>query len=121
VYTPGFWALLPAGTQTLSVEFTPQDASNYLVVTKTVTIKVKGIPVITWPAPAAITYPTFLTGTQLNATANVAGNFVYTPAFSALLDAGTQTLSVTFTPTNTADYVGTSSTTTIEVLKGTAT
>jgi hypothetical protein len=121
VYTPGFWALLPAGTQTLSVEFTPQDASNYLVVTKTVTIKVKAIPVITWPAPAAITYPTFLTGTQLNATANVAGNFVYTPAFSALLDTGTQTLSVTFTPTNTADYVVTSSTTTIEVLKGTAT
>ena len=121
IYQPGFWAVLAAGTHTLSADFTPQDQTNYQGVSKTVTLKVKAIPVITWPAPAAITYPTILTATQLNATANTAGSFVYTPPFGTLLDAGTQTISVTFSPSNTADYVDESATTTIEVLKATAT
>jgi hypothetical protein len=61
-------------------------------------------PVITWPAPAAITYGTALSGAQLNATSSVAGTFVYTPASGTVLAVGTQTLSVTFTPTDTTDY-----------------
>jgi hypothetical protein len=121
VYTPGFWATLPAGTQTLSVQFTPQDAANYEAVTKTVTIKVKSIPVITWPTPAAITYPTTLGPTQLNATANTAGTFVYNWPAGTLLDAGTHTVYVTFNPTNTEDWVSQSTSQTIEVLKGTVT
>jgi Tol biopolymer transport system component len=121
LYNPSYWTVLPPGTHTLTANFSPQDSANYEAVVKTVTIKVKAIPVITWNTPAAITYPASLTGTQLNATANVAGSFVYTPAFGTLLDAGAQTLSVTFTPSNTADYVSESATTTIEVLKGTAT
>jgi len=40
----------------------------------------KAVPVITWPAPVAITYPTPLSATQLNATANAPGTFVYSPA-----------------------------------------
>jgi hypothetical protein len=120
-YQPGFWAVLPAGTHTLSVQFTPQDSANYEAVTKTVTVKVKAIPVITWTPPAAITYPAFLGATQLNATANVAGTFVYNPPAGTLLDAGSHTIYVEFTPSNTADYVSESSTTTIEVLKGTVT
>ncbi len=120
-YQPGFWAVLPAGTHTLSVQFTPQDSANYEAVTKTVTVKVKAIPVITWAPPAAITYPAFLGAIQLNATANVAGTFVYNPPAGTLLDAGSHTMYVEFTPSNTADYVAESSTTTIEVLKGTVT
>jgi hypothetical protein len=65
---------------------------------------VKKLPTITWPAPAAITNPTPLSATQLNATASVPGTFVYTPAAGTILAAGRQTLSVTFTPTDTADY-----------------
>jgi len=61
-------------------------------------------PTITWPAPAAITYGTALSATQLNATASVAGKFVYTPPAGTVLQPGTSTLSVTFTPTNTTDY-----------------
>jgi len=57
---------------------------------------------ITWPDPAAITYGTPLSGTQLDATESVAGTFVYTPAAGAILPAGNDTLSVTFTPTNPA-------------------
>ncbi len=55
-------------------------------------------PTITWPTPSAIALGTALSGTQLNATATVPGTFVYTPAAGTVLPAGTQTLSVTFTP-----------------------
>ena len=64
----------------------------------------KATPTITWATPAAITYGTPLSATQLNATASVAGTFVYAPASGTVLNAGTQTLSVTFTPTDAADY-----------------
>src|SRR5207245_3942486 len=79
----------------------------------------KGTPVITWANPADITYPTTLSGTQLNATASVPGSFVYTPAAGTILSAGNgQTLHVAFTPTDTGNYNATGADTTINVLKG---
>src|SRR5208282_3804418 len=62
------------------------------------------VPTITWNAPAAITYGAALSSTQLSATANVPGIFAYTPAAGTVLKAGKQTLSVTFTPTDTTTY-----------------
>jgi hypothetical protein len=60
---------------------------------------------LTWATPAAITYGTPLSAAQLNATSGgVAGTFVYSPAAGAVLAAGSQTLSVMFTPTDAADY-----------------
>ena len=61
---------------------------------------------LTWNTPAAITYGTPLSSTQLDATDTVngvaqTGTYVYTPAAGTILPAGTATLSVTFTPTNT--------------------
>ncbi len=68
-------------------------------------------PALNWSLPAAITYGTALSSTQLDASAAdsvtgaaVAGTFVYTPAAGTILHGGTQTLSVTFTPTDTTDY-----------------
>ena len=61
-------------------------------------------PTVTWPAPSAITYGTALSSAQLDATASMPGTFVYTPPAGSVLPAGTQELSVTFTPTETADY-----------------
>jgi len=62
-------------------------------------------PVITWENPADIVYGAALSGTQLNATANVAGAFVYTPVSGTVLNAGNgQTLSVAFTPTDILNY-----------------
>ena len=68
-------------------------------------------PTITWTTPAAITYGTALSATQLNATASVpcsstgvAGTYVYNPVAGTVLTVGTQKLSVTFTPTDTTDY-----------------
>jgi hypothetical protein len=70
-----------------------------------VTPAAKATPVITWSNPADIVYGTALGSTQLNATANVPGTFVYTPAPGTVLTAGAnQTLSTTFTPTDTTDY-----------------
>jgi uncharacterized repeat protein (TIGR01451 family) len=65
---------------------------------------VPAVPVVTWPTPAAITYPTQLSATQLDATANVPGKFVYSPAAGTVVGGGTQTLNATFTPGNVTDY-----------------
>jgi len=61
-------------------------------------------PTIAWATPAAVTQGTPLSSTQLNATANVPGTFVYTPAAGTVLAAGTHTLATTFTPTDSTRY-----------------
>ena len=61
-------------------------------------------PTMIWTTPAAITFGTALSALQLDASATVAGNFVYTPAAGTVLSGGIYTLSVTFTPTDTTDY-----------------
>jgi hypothetical protein len=76
----------------------------------------KTTPVITWATPAAVTYGTALSATQLNASTTIAGTFTYTPATGTILNAGAgQALSVTFTPTDTVNYNGSSGSTTITV------
>ena len=78
---PAAGTTLDAGPHTLSVTFTPTDAANYSSATATTTITVlKASTTISWTAPADITYGTALGATQLNATANVPGAFVYSPA-----------------------------------------
>jgi hypothetical protein len=79
------------------------------------------LPVITWPAPKAIVYGTQLSGSQLDATANVAGSFVYSPAAGTILSAGQHTLNATFTPTDTVDYSIETVTVTLTVFPGAVT
>jgi N-acetylneuraminic acid mutarotase len=90
--------------------------------TLSITVPVE-TPTISWHSPAAITYGTVLGAPQLDATATVPGTFVYTPAAGLpLLPAGTgETLSVTFTPTDTINYSSVTTTTTINVLQATPT
>jgi sugar lactone lactonase YvrE len=64
----------------------------------------KGTPPISWSNPAAITYGTALSSTQLDASSTLSGTFVYSPFSGTVLSAGSQTLSVTFNPTDTTDY-----------------
>jgi hypothetical protein len=99
---------LNAGKRTLHVTFTPTDTADYstVVATHVVTVS-KAVPAITWPAPAAITYGTALSSTQLNATASVPGAFVYSPAAGVVLKAGTRTLRAHFTPTDRANFLRT--------------
>src|SRR4029453_9758609 len=80
----------------------------------------KATPVITWPTPADIVYGAALGATQLNATTTVAGTFVYNPIAGTVLHAGAaQTLSVTFTPTDAANYPSATANVEINVLKAT--
>jgi hypothetical protein len=121
---PGSYAYTPAagtventgGTVTLSVAFTPYAAGSYNSasgsVQLTVVQPVKTTPTIAWAVPAAVTVGTALSSAQLDATASaqgsngpLAGTFTYTPALGTVESAaGTQTLSATFTPTDTTDY-----------------
>jgi hypothetical protein len=122
-YTPAAGTVLGAGSaQTLSVTFTPTDTVHYTSATKAVQITVtKATPAITWPVPAAMTYGTALGAAQLNATASVAGTFAYTPPSGTVLGAGAQTLSVVFTPTDTANYNNATASVAISVAKATPT
>jgi sugar lactone lactonase YvrE len=105
VYSPAAGTVPKAGNDTLKVTFTPTFSKDYTTVTASVELQVnQAAPIIAWAAPAAIAYGTALSGTQLNATASVAGKFVYSPAAGKVLTAGTQPLSVTFTPIDHVDY-----------------
>jgi probable HAF family extracellular repeat protein len=66
-------------------------------------------PTITWANPTSIVYGTPLSSTQLDAKAAVNGTTIpgsnsYSPAAGTILSAGSDTLSLTFTPTDTTDY-----------------
>jgi uncharacterized protein (TIGR02145 family) len=77
-------------------------------------------PVITWSNPADIVSGTLLGAVQLNATANVPGTFVYTPASGAKLNEGAgQSLKADFTPTDATTYNTATKTVTINVIKST--
>lgn len=112
----GLNTLLHAGSgQALTVNVA--GTNNYNPAAKTVHIDVgKATPAINWVNPAAITYGVAISGAQLNATAthpvdggplsgaSLAGSFAYTPTAGVVLPVGNNTLSVTFTPANMADY-----------------
>src|SRR4029078_11088150 len=97
--------------------------ANYATAAANVAITVtKATPAITWTTPADIVYGTALSASQLNAAASVSGTFAYSPAPGALLPAGVgQTLSVTFTPADNANYTTATATALITVAKATPT
>jgi hypothetical protein len=116
IYNPAAGTVLNAGTNTLSVIFTPTDTVDYASVTDTMSLIVQGTPVISWTNPASIAYGSPLTSNQLNAAANVPGNFAYNPATGTVLSTGANTLSVIFTPTDTIDYTSVTDTVSVMVL-----
>ncbi len=101
--TPLAGAPTNAGTYTVKAIFNGAANYNATSATKTITIA-KANPQITWSTPAAIDYGTALSSTQLNASADVAGSFSYTPPAGTVLKAGTKTLQADFTPADSANY-----------------
>ena len=94
--------------------------SNYTTATATVTLVVtQATPVITWATPAGIAYGTALTATQLNATTPVAGTFAYSSPLGTVLNAGSHTLTATFTPTDAVNYTTATATVTLMVTQAT--
>ncbi len=119
VYSPAAGTIeSTAGNVTLNVTFTPTDTTDNTTATASVTLNVtaKTTPVITWNTPAAVVVGTALSATQLDATASVAGTFVYSPTASTVEStAGLVTLNVTFTPSDTADYTTATASVTLNV------
>jgi sugar lactone lactonase YvrE len=77
----------------------------------------EGVAVLTWTNPAPITYGTPLSGTQLSATSSVSGTFAYNPLAGTILNAGTNLLSVYFTPTDSVNYRGAGASVSLAVLR----
>jgi hypothetical protein len=114
--TLSFTTASQAADESFTVLDTAPADSNFKGVSFTPTAPAKVTPKITWSAPAAVTFGSALSSTQLDATASVAGTFAYSPTAGTVLQTGVgQTLSVTFTPTDTTDYTTATASTTITV------
>ncbi|MFZ1084746.1 MAG: protease pro-enzyme activation domain-containing protein [Terracidiphilus sp.] len=110
----------PAASGSLTLSAAYQGSTEFSSSTSnSLTENIVTIPVVTWATPAPIIYGTPLGSTQLNASSNVAGTFTYSPAAGAVLTAGQQTLTTTFTPTDTADYTTVTATVTLTVNQAT--
>jgi hypothetical protein len=107
----------PESAQEKFLEFSVYNLSNFVAPTSNDTITIQGLSTITWPTPAPIYYGTPLSGTQLDATANTPGTFVYTPPAGTVEPLGNDTLSVVFTPTDTVGYQGATASVTLQVLQ----
>ena len=84
------------------------------------TIAGKALPTLSWATPSPITYGTALGSSQLSATATynsttVPGTFTYTPPGGTVLNAGAQTLSVTFTPNDPTSFLPVTTNVTLNV------
>ena len=102
---------VPGGT----ANWTFTGGTNYNAASGTAAIVItRATPILSWPEPAPVVAGTILTSTQLNATANVEGTFLYSPAAGTVLTE-TQQLSVTFTPADAVNYNSAAAVVTITV------
>ncbi len=109
-----------AGICTLAADQVGNDNFNAATTVKQSITIGKATTSVTWGTPAPITYGIALSATQLNATnGGISGTFAYTPALGMILNAGTQMLSVTFTPTDTTNYNSSTGTVNLTVNKAT--
>jgi hypothetical protein len=108
---------MTSGTGTCSLVANWAPDSTYRSATSIqTTIATKLTPVVSWSAPAAITFGGALGNGQLDATATIPGTFVYNPPAGTVLPVGNnEPLSVTFTPNDATDYTTATGSTTITV------
>lgn len=116
-YTPAAGSQPEVGTQTLTVRFTPLDATRYAAVSATRTLRVdKAVPQLRWDAPPALaqgsaldasklpTQPRALYGVQGTVEAGSYARVDGQPLASATAAAGSVVLRARFVPTNAARY-----------------
>lgn len=78
---------------------------NYVAAPVLATLTIdKARPQVTWPAPEPIVYGTPLPASSFDATANVAGAFIYSHQVGDILPGGSHHLTLSFTPDDTANY-----------------
>ena len=121
-------AALAAGTHAITAVYSGDP--TYMTSNSSIGNQVvnRGNTAIAWnPSPSTLVYGTALSSAQLDATsstkyfASVPGTFTYNPLSGAVLTAGDHTLSLTFTPTDTADFATVTTTTSITVNRATPT
>ena len=118
-YSCSATAASPAGTYPIVPSLLDPDnlQTNYQVTLVDGTLTVlQTASTVAWTNPAPITYGTALSSVQLNATASVPGSFAYSPTNGAVLNTGTNTLSVIFTPADTTDYTSVTGSVSLVVL-----
>ena len=131
-FTTAAGTVLNAGSsQSENVTFTPTNTTDYVPTTATVTVNVaKATPTVNSVGAVNITYGTALTNGQLSGTAqadvngatvSVPGTFSYTTAGSVLHGGNGQSVGVTFTPTDSADFTTATSSVTVNVSQATPT
>ncbi len=109
---------IPAGSQAgaYSISASYSGSGSVAASTGGATLSIdKANPALTWSNPADMIFGGALGLGQLNATANVPGSFVYTPPVGTVPPIGTDSLQVTFTPTDTTDYNAAVKTVTVNV------
>jgi Bacterial Ig-like domain (group 3)/MBG domain (YGX type) len=114
----GIGAFATVTTDSNGIATAPAFTADGFVGNYMVTASVNGVPTaanfamanvsasatISWIPASPITYGTPLGAAQLDAMDSVPGNFAYNPPAGTTLAAGLQTLSATFSPTDTTDY-----------------
>ncbi|MDR3457830.1 MAG: Ig-like domain repeat protein, partial [Verrucomicrobiae bacterium] len=116
-----------AGTASQSVTFTPDDTTDYLTVSTTVSEVVnKATPTLADLSASAITYGQTLGSSTITSSAsnpynsaNVSGSFTFTTP-ATVPNAGTASQAATFTPNDTDNYSGNSGTVSLTVAQATA-
>ena len=98
----------PSSAGTFIVSISVANAATTGTATLTITVA-KATPVITWVPPASIVYGTAISVAQLNAAAAVGGSsvpgaFTYSTSVGTILPVGSNTLSVSFVPTDTGNF-----------------
>jgi len=102
VYTPPSGTVLPPGTHTLTVDFTPTDTNTYEAARETTLLLVKAdnVPIIRVHPPLKIGTNDPLSTTMFIPMSDVRGSFSISPPAGTLLPPGTHDVSLTFTPDN---------------------
>jgi hypothetical protein len=121
-------ATLATGPHTITATYAGDAANAASTSTNFSQTVTQATSVVTFaPNPSSIVYGTALTAAQLDATvtsayiATVPGTFAYTPALGTVPGAGTTTLSVTFTPTDTVNFSTVTRTAALTVTRATPT
>ncbi len=117
VYSPKAGTILKAGSQKLSVTFTPANTSAYNTVTATVSLQVNQAKPIVLCVPLPLIYPNALGPFQLDASPLVPGSFAYNPSAGTVLSVGQHTLSAVFTPKDATDFQTVTVKAVVEVIK----
>ena len=107
---------LIAGTHSITATYSGDANYNGSASSAVVQTVNKATPTVTWATPSAIAYGIAVSATQLDATGSVQGTFAYSPSAGTVLTVGPHTLSVTFTPTDTADYTTATGSVTLTVM-----